>query len=352
MEITLGISAEKLLKAVSRGIKVGTDFERGLTEEPKGYFTEFDKNEVNTDFAETEDNCIKAMGTDQNNTGNAFIVKEKAPLDYLRNKGKLCDNWNNSDDLEKKRQQFLGIFQKTVRERNKTVFSNQYLGNTNVTSQEEQAVAEMDTGCTERKNTDMAIFKNESDEVMNENVDMGITFVDEQGNPVASPFVTETLYSGEDDEEAEEEENEELLTGPGGGTLLNADKKLREYRESAVTIFEADENPDPPTVNEDNLPDFLKRGMVETEDTADEDFENEEIEDEDEVETEETADLDEDETVGEDVVYNEGMTLVQFLKANKSVRDVEQVLNWFTKQQIQAAVNNDEVLIKRGKIII
>lgn len=53
-----------------------------------------------------------------------------------------------------------------------------------------------------------------------------------------------------------------------------------------------------------------------------------------------------------DVLYRKGMSLKEFLKFNPSIRQKEDVLKWFSKQEIELALSRDEVYIKKGKFIL
>lgn len=53
-----------------------------------------------------------------------------------------------------------------------------------------------------------------------------------------------------------------------------------------------------------------------------------------------------------DVTFIKGMSLVEFLRNNPKIREIKSVLKWFTKEQIQEALDNDEVLAKKGKFIL
>ena len=53
-----------------------------------------------------------------------------------------------------------------------------------------------------------------------------------------------------------------------------------------------------------------------------------------------------------DVKYSKGMSLATFLRNNPEIRSIEEVKQWFTKAEIDEAVGNDEVLVKKGKFIL
>ena len=57
-------------------------------------------------------------------------------------------------------------------------------------------------------------------------------------------------------------------------------------------------------------------------------------------------------TENSDVIFIKGMSLVEFLRNNPKIREIKSVLKWFTKEQIQDALDNDEVLAKKGKFIL
>lgn len=60
----------------------------------------------------------------------------------------------------------------------------------------------------------------------------------------------------------------------------------------------------------------------------------------------------EDSQNNKDVLYRKGMSLKEFLKFNPSIRQKEDVLKWFSKQEIELALSRDEVYIKKGKFIL
>ena len=52
-----------------------------------------------------------------------------------------------------------------------------------------------------------------------------------------------------------------------------------------------------------------------------------------------------------DVTFVQGMSLVAFLKANPTIRDINDVLGYFRKNEIDAAIRRGEVFSKRGGVL-
>lgn len=171
----------------------------------------------------------------------------------------------------------------------------------------------------------------------------------------------------EDDEYADEEEeyyeDEELK----GSTIdigeVSDDEEESDYYEDEYEDDEVEEYGDNTDVDEDEDDEY------EDDDLDDEEIDIEEIEEDVVNKKSVTTDTSEEanryiessvrEKVDNDVyckdegvIYREGMGLKEFLKANKSIRELREVTKYFSGKDVDKALNSGEIMLRKGRIII
>ena len=52
------------------------------------------------------------------------------------------------------------------------------------------------------------------------------------------------------------------------------------------------------------------------------------------------------------VIYEKGMSLVEFLRKNRKISDISDISKYYSKKEIDAAVKGGKVFKKKNKLII
>ena len=348
-QIELPIEIEGLSKVVTSGVKVQANweirrFKEGFAKDQSGIYTEVEKQ---SKVSPSEPQVIKEVEMQKDKD-----IEEK--MQKLKNLSNLFEQGLKRSN-QKRSQESMGT--------NEYITSNYTINNDSdsdedLVENEEDEIIDFDDasdiieGISDEGKInvedDTEYVKKDLDNLsLDDQLELGIITEDEYNEKLVEEMLrqSEQISSNESKEEEAQSVEDSVLDNSS-----NIVEEMLELAEKPISIEVSNKDKENGVV-----PNEITKTTIEQEkDKVKREVEvsNKEIEKKESTDSKKNEEFNQDADINKGVVFEEGMSLRVFLKANKNIRLESEVLKWFTKQQIQEALSRDEVLIKKGKFIL